>query len=184
MEAYTPITRSLLHFIARASAVINGIVPDIVLRHAGLVMTQAASIASVLQIGELICPFAVITKGENRQSIEFEARSQDDAVSEGWASLEKYKENFDLWAFAREGLVNGPDGKEDVLLVAAWTHGMQEPIVFLQQFLPIGKGGFALVGPIVAQDQPTTALDRIADLFMDGVREHPKGHLWTSWCRA
>ena len=48
-------------------------IPDNVARHAGLVMAQAASIASVLEVGELICPFAVITKDENRQSIEFEA---------------------------------------------------------------------------------------------------------------
>jgi hypothetical protein len=159
----------------------NDFVPDIVLRHAGLVMTQAASIASVLESGELICPFAVITKGENRQSIEFEAASQDEAVSEGWASLGKYEEHLDLWAFAREGLINGAEGKEDVLLVAAWAHGMAKPVIFLQRFLPRGRGGFALVGPIVAQDQPATELGRIADAFMEGVREHPKGHLWPSW---
>jgi hypothetical protein len=50
------------------STVIKGLVPDIVLRHAGLVMTQVAYIASVLKEGELVCPFAVIAKGENRQS--------------------------------------------------------------------------------------------------------------------
>ncbi len=102
-------------------------------------MTQIASIASVLESGELVCPFAVITKGDNRQSIEFEARSQDEAVSEAWASLEKYKDHLDLWALAREGLLNGPIGKKDVLLVAAWP---------------------------------------------EGVRAHPKGHLWCSWHRG
>lgn len=163
---------------------IKRFVPDIVLRHAGFVMTQVASIASVLKDGELVCPFAVITKGENRQSIEFEALSQDEAVSEGWASLEKYKEHLDLWAFAREGLINGPDGKEDVLLVAAWTHGMLEAVVFLQRFLTRAKGGFALIGPVVAQDQPEAELGRIADALMEGVGEHPKGHLWHSWHRS
>jgi hypothetical protein len=166
------------------SVVIKRVVPDIVLRHAGLVMTQVASIASVLEDGELVCPFAVITKGENRQSIEFEALSQDEAVSDGWASLEKYKDHLDLWALAREGLISGPDGKEDVLVVAAWTHGMLEPVVFHQQFLPRVKGGFALVGPVVTQDQPEADLGRIADVFMEGVREHPKGYLWDSWHRS
>lgn len=166
------------------STVIQGLLPDIVLRHAGLVMTQVASIASVLKDGELVCPFAVIAKGENRQSIAFEALTQDEAVSDGWASLEKYKDHLDLWAFAREGLINGPDGKEDVLLVAAWTHGMREPVVCLKRFLPRAKGGFALVGPLVAQDQPEAELGRIADAFMEGVREHPKGHLWDSWHQA
>ena len=166
------------------SAVLKDLVPGIVLRHAGLVMTQVASIASVLEDDELVCPFAVISKGENRQSIAFEGLSQDEAVSEGWASLEKYKDHLDLWAFAREGLINGPGGKEDVLLVAAWTHGMLEPVVFFQRFLPRAKGGFALVGPLVAQDLPEAELDRIADAFMEGVREHPKGHLWDSWHRS
>jgi hypothetical protein len=147
-------------------------------------MAQLASIASVLENGELVCPFAVITKGDNRQSIEFQARSQDEAVSEGWASLEKYKDHLDLWALAREGLLKGPNGKEDVLLVAAWTHGMLEPVVFLQRFLPRDKDGFALLGPVVAQDQPEGELDRIADAFMEGVRAHPKGRLWSSWHRV
>lgn len=79
--------------------------PDNVICHAGLVMAQAANIASVLDVGELICPFAVVTKGDSRESINFEAATQDQAISEGWASLEKYKEYFDLWALAREGLV-------------------------------------------------------------------------------
>jgi hypothetical protein len=155
--------------------------PENLIRHAGLVMTQAASITSVLEIGELICPFAVITKESSRQSIEFEAATQDDAVSEGWASLDKYKEDFDLWAFAREGLMRGAQGKDDVLVVAAWTHGMPEPVIFTQRFLPKAKGGFALVGPIIAQECPSAELDRVAESFMNGVREHPKGHLWQSW---
>lgn len=46
------------------------------MRYAGLVMTQAASIASVLGRGELTCPFIVISKGEDRQAIEFEASTQ------------------------------------------------------------------------------------------------------------
>jgi len=156
-------------------------VPYSVLRQVGLVMTQLASIASVLEKGELVCPFAVVTQGANRQSIEFEARTQDEAVSEGWASLDKYRDHVDLWALAREGLANGPNGKEDVLVVAAWTHGMPEPVVFQQGFLPKDKGGFALIGPVVVDDQPEAELDRIAEGFMEGVHEHPKGHLWKTW---
>jgi hypothetical protein len=63
-------------------------IPYNVARHAGLVMTQAASIASALKVGELICPFAVITKDEKRQSIEFEATTQDESVSKGWDILQ------------------------------------------------------------------------------------------------
>jgi hypothetical protein len=73
-------------------------IPDVVAKHAGLVLTQAASIASVLDSGELICPFAVVTKGSDRQSVEFEAATQDDAVSKGWAHFDEWKERVDLWA--------------------------------------------------------------------------------------
>lgn len=43
--------------------------PDDVIRHAGLVMAQAMNIASVLNVDELICPFAV-TKGDSLESID------------------------------------------------------------------------------------------------------------------
>ena len=48
--------------------------------------------------------------------------------------------------------MRGTEGKDDVLVVAAWTHGMPEPVVFLQRFLPKAQGEFALVGPIIAQE--------------------------------
>ena len=157
--------------------------PDVVAKHAGLVLTQAASIASVLNSGELICPFAVVTKGSDRQSVEFEAATQDDAVSKGWAHFNEWKERVDLWALAREGLAVEPNGKVDVLVVAAWTPGMNAPLVLTQPFLPKAKGGFALVGPIQVQDLPTADFERFGKNFLEGVNEHPKGHLWESWHR-
>jgi len=72
------------------------ILPDKVAKHAGLTMMQAASIASVLEAEELICPFAVISKGPNRQSVAFESETQDEAVSKGWASLDEWKGEIDL----------------------------------------------------------------------------------------
>jgi hypothetical protein len=65
-------------------------------------MTQAASIASALKVGELICPFAVITKDEKRQSIEFEATTQDEAVSKGWDSFAALKHQVDMVCFKGE----------------------------------------------------------------------------------
>ncbi len=157
-------------------------IPDDVARHAGLVMVQAASIASVLKPGELICPFAVITKDENRQSIEFdESATQDEAVSKGWDSFEELKEQVDIWSLAREGLERGPDGKVDVLVVAAWNHEMFEPAVFRQKFCPTSKGRFLLDGPIAISDQPASELERISERFTEGIQAHPKGHLWETW---
>ena len=147
-------------------------------------MMQAASIASVLGEEELICPFAVISKGPDRQSVAFESETQDEAVSKGWASLEEWKGEIDLWAFAREGLVATPEGKVDVLVVAAWGPMMNEPVVFTQRFLPSTKGGFALLGPIEIQDLPVAELDRVAEAFSAGIAEHPKGGKWFEWKRA
>ena len=156
---------------------------DQVVRHAALTMVQAASIASVLEAGELICPFIVVTKGPNRQSIAFEATSQDEAISKGWSSFEEMKSHVDLWAFAREGLSARKGAKVDVLVVAAWAAPMVEPAIFVQPFLPKAKGGFALIGPLEVQELPESELGRVAESFNDGVSEHPKGDKWLGWRR-
>jgi hypothetical protein len=160
------------------------VLPDEVARHAGLTMMQAASIASVLGAQELICPFAVVAKGSDRQSVEFESETQDEAVSKGWASLDEWKGQIDLWAFAREGLVATSEGKVDVLVVAAWGPLMSEPALFTQRFLPNTKGGFALIGPIEIQDLPQAELDRVAEAFSAGIAEHPKAGRWFEWKRG
>ncbi len=155
--------------------------PEAAARHAGLVMTHAAAIASVLEPEELICPFVVVAKGEDRQSIEFEADSQDEAVSKAWDSLEEYKSRVDLWALAREGLSTVDGVKVDVLVVAVWMPGMPEPVVFVQGFRPRCKGGFGLVGAVEVQDVPLETIEVIGRSFMEGVDAHPKGHLWQEW---
>src|SRR5579875_1249359 len=160
------------------------LLPAEILKHAGLVMAHAAAIVSRLKPGELICPFAVLTKGENRQSIAFEAATQDEAVSQGWDSLKKYKGCFDLWAFAREGLAKGDHGKVDVLVVAAWTRGMSEPVVFTQDFVPPDAGEFALVGPVaIIGKNHGDDLERIKQLFNGGIAEHPEGDRGAAWHR-
>ncbi len=99
-----------------------------------------------------MCPFAVITRGANRQSIEFEAESQDEAIAEPWASLDELRDNVDLWAMAREGLLSTSSGKFDALVVAAWGCGMPEATPFVQRF--IGRGEtFRLAGPVEVQSE-------------------------------
>jgi hypothetical protein len=160
------------------------VLPDEVARHAGITMMQAASIASVLGEEELICPFAVLSRGSDRQSIAFESETQDEAVSKGWASLDEWKGQIDLWAFAREGLMSTPEGKVDVLVVAAWGQKMKEPVIFTQRFLPSAKGGFALLGPIAIQDLPLAEMDRVSAAFSAGIAEHPKAGRWFEWKRG
>jgi len=151
-------------------------------KHAGLVMVHTAVIVSVNEPGELICPFIVITKGSDRQSIEFESETQDEAVDRAWSSLAEYRTVVDLWAMAREGLVAGPNGKEDVLVVAAWEQGMSEAIVFTQRFLPKARGGFAVYGPVSLQSElAPEQVDLVAAWVLQGIAQHPKGERWHSW---
>lgn len=157
-------------------------VSEALAKHAGLVMVHAAVIVSAIEPGELICPFIVIAKGSDRQSIEFESKTQDEAVDRAWSSLPEYRAVVDLWAMAREGLVSGPNGKEDVLVVAAWEQGMSEAVVFTQRFLPKTRGGFAVYGPVSLQSElePEQA-QFVAEWFLQGIAQHPKGERWQSW---
>lgn len=155
-------------------------VPEAAAKHAGLVMAHAAAIASVLEPGELICPFVVVTKGENRQSIEFEAETQDQAVDRAWSSLAEYRDYIDLWAMAREGLIAGRDGKDDVLVVAAWAPEMSDAVVFTQRFRPKARG-FAIIGPLMMEREIGTEAQLVAEWFSEGIAQHPKGEYWEVW---
>lgn len=157
-------------------------ISEAVAKHAGLVMAHAAVIASALESGELICPFVVVTKGGNRQSIEFEAETQDEAIDRAWSSLAEYRDHIDLWAMAREGLMSTEEGKNDVLVVSAWKHGMNEAIVFCQQFRPKIHGVFAIIGPVIVQSKLNSdELGIVGRWFLEGILEHPQGERWHSW---
>lgn len=162
----------------------GSLLPEAVVKHAGFVMTHAAVVASVLEPHELICPFVVVTKGNDRQSIDFEAQNQDQAVSEAWSSLDGYKEHIDLWAMAREGFVPTTAGKKTVLIVASWGHGMQEAVVFVQQFHDRGSA-FRLAGSVEIQTQVSAEdLSVLRTWFHEGINRHPKAARWWSWANA
>ncbi len=158
-------------------------IPETAAKHAGFVMAHAAAIASVLELGELICPFVVVTKGDNRQSIEFESETQDQAVDRAWSSLAEYRDQVDLWAMAREGLVSGQNGKDDVLVVAVWAPEMSDPIVFTQRFRPKARG-FAIVGPVMMAQEVGNEAQLVAEWFFEGIAQHPKGEYWDAWRNA
>lgn len=89
-------------------------------RFGGMVLAHAAFIASDLAEGELICPFAIVTKDDRREVVPFEAESQAEAVESGKASLAEFKDQIDYWGLGREGLWSEPDAPEktDVLIVS------------------------------------------------------------------
>jgi hypothetical protein len=163
---------------------------DEALRFGGFVMAHAAWIASSLATGELICPFAVVTTGDARKVIPFEAETQAAAIENGKHSFEDLKWSVDAWALAREGLfsVLGRDQpKIDSLLVSSWVKGLDEPIILRQLFRPKEKGGFGLIGQIVVAIHGMIPSDEVhAQLLlpaMEGVCSHPHGSGWERWSR-
>jgi hypothetical protein len=153
----------------------------------GMVLAHAAYIASDLPEGELICPFAIITKDDRRQVVPFEAESQAEAVASGKASLAELKDQIDYWGFGREGLWSEPGSTEktDVLMVSSWTNGMEEPVILMQRFRPAATGQFLLLGvvDIVLDGHVLTSdkADPLRTLVSDGIAMHPSQVPWASW---
>jgi hypothetical protein len=168
---------------------ISNITPlDSALEFGGFVLAHTAVVAAALEPGDLICPFALVTKGPNRQVLDFEAETQAEAVERGKASLSELKDKIDLWGFGRDGLhgeAEKPESKVDALVVSAWTHGMEGPVNLLQRFRPKQSGAFALFGPTeiivdgVVQEAEVAA--RLRALVRAGIDKHPQGGSWPSW---
>ena len=153
----------------------------------GMVLAHAAFIASDLLEGELICPFAIITKDDRRQVVPFEAESQAESVEKGKASLAEFKDQIDYWGFGREGLwsEHGATDRTDVLIVSSWTHGMEEPVILMQRFRPAASGQFLLLGAIdIVLAGEVLASDVAAPLRVlasEGIAMHPSQVPWASW---
>jgi hypothetical protein len=160
------------------------------LEFGGFVLAHCAAIIEVMQPGELICPFVVLQKGKNRQTVEFESDSQHESVRRGWASLEQYKGLVDLWAFGREGLYGLKDSAErtDVLVVSVWSVATDSTVSLTQRFSPKHTGAFSLFGPveIVVDETELSAPERdpLQSVVMKGVSQHPKGARWNEWRAA
>jgi hypothetical protein len=161
---------------------------DDALRFGGFVLAHAAWIASALPSGELVCPIAVVEKGDCREVIPFEATSQDEAIKLGKQKVAELTGTVDRWAFAREGLWSllGSDSpKLDVLSVTAWSNGLDEPIILQQCFSPTAKGTFRLLDSIkivvhgVASSEELNG--RIMPIVLQGINQHPKGENWVRW---
>ncbi len=117
----------------------------------------------------------------------FEAETQIEAVENGKASLDEFKDQIDYWGLGREGLWSeqGSTEKIDVLIVSAWTHGMDEPVVLMQHFRPAANGQFMLLGAvdIVMGEHVLTPDEAIGlrGLVSDGIAMHPSNVPSASW---
>jgi hypothetical protein len=159
-----------------------------VVEFGGFVLAHCAAIAATNEPGDLICPFAIVAKGENRQVIDFESETQQEAVQKGWASLDEWREHIDAWGFGREGLLSdGSSHKVDVLCVSVWKPGMSEAVNLFQRFTPTLAGAFFLFGPVEfsingrAPDASTAT--KLQSWLMTGILRHPHGAKWTQWLR-
>jgi hypothetical protein len=159
-----------------------------VIEFGGFVLAHCAAIAAGNEPGDLICPFAVITKGENRQAIDFESETQEEAVAKGWASLDQWRDEIDFWGFGREGLFNdGSEKKVDVLVVSVWTRGMNEAINIFHRFSSTTTGEFFLFGPaefsIDGQLVGGVERENLMRSLEVGILRHPRGTTWPQWRR-
>jgi hypothetical protein len=157
-------------------------------RFGGMVLAHAAWIASDLEDGSLICPFAIIETAGERKVITFESDSQAESIERGKASFEEYRDKVGFWSFAREGLlsyVGGDQPKVDVLSVSAWKVGLEEPIILQQCFVPKATGVFKLIGPltisIYGMIPPEPTQTKLQVIALEGIKQHPHGELWTTW---
>ena len=156
-------------------------------RFGGFVMAHAALVASQLEEGELVCPFAIVEKDGSREVRDFEAETQEEAIERGKASFHQIAPGTDAWAFAREGLMSRPGSsdRQDVLLVSAWAPGLEEPLVLIQAFNPAPSGGFALTGEleIHAVGEPFNAIVEatLQAAAFNGLARHPRNVPWSKW---
>jgi hypothetical protein len=160
-------------------------VTDDTVRFGAFVLAHCAAIAATNEPGDLICPFAIYEQAGQRQVVNFEAESQDAAVTAGWEHFEQAKASADYWALGREGYFTFPDGRSDVLVVSVWKRGMEQPMALLHRFTPTSEGPFKLRGPTEANigeslfTQPEHPF--LTKAVTEGIANHPKGGQWDSW---
>jgi hypothetical protein len=164
---------------------------DDAIRFGGLVMAHAAWIASDLEEGSLVCPFALVQTGDEQHVVAFESETQAESIARGKANFDEQRKSVDFWAFAREGLlsyVGSDQAKIDVLTVSSWKRGLDEPVVLRQRFIPKAQGSFRLVGPLeiavhgmIPAESTQKALRTLA---VQGIQQHSHGDLWVAWSSA
>lgn len=161
--------------------------PNAALEFAGFILAHCAAIADANRAGELICPFVVLEGDEGRQVIDFESETQEEAVSNGWASLDEAKSKKVAWAFGREGLYREPDGKAiDVLIVTVWMPGMSEHYSVLQRFERRESQAIYLFGTselLMHTGETSEPVERWnKKAIMHGIANHPQSAMWSEWC--
>lgn len=157
---------------------------DSVVELAGFTLGHALWNACDFEEGELLCPLAFVETGEGRELLRFEADSQEEAIENAYQEFSQI-EGLASWAFAREGVLNTTSGRVEVIVVEAWTEGMETPVVFAQQYEPNTAGEFALLGPTLVIENGILKSERVEPMreaLKRGVQTHEKAAvLWDAW---
>jgi len=150
----------------------------------GLTLAHSAFIGSG-QDGVTLAPYVVYQQDENRQVVNFEADTQQEAIDNAYASIKEYQPSVDAWAISYEGLVTLDNGeKQDIYIVKAWVNGLAEPIMIYQMFNP---KPFKLIGNIKVLNFEDTGLDMkqaetLHHALDAGIESHNSANeKWESW---
>lgn len=161
------------------------VIPESALLLAGFVLAHAAW--SVSDAPELLVPLAIVERSGQRETMRFEATTQQEAIAQGKAKMATLGGDVDEWAFAREGLFDERGGKVDVISIDIGAKGSAQRITLIQRFEPYAKRKhFRLLGdPEVVIDGNLQDSAKVKDLLAivrRGVSQHSKvASLWDSW---
>jgi hypothetical protein len=160
-------------------------VPKRAVEFAGYVLMHCANLADGNRKGELVCPFAIIEEEGERQVVEFEAGTQEEAVARGQASLDDYRDSAERWGFAREGVYQSGGKGHDVLVVTVWIEKMEVPASVIQKFGRDDGGALYMIGTpdliTHVADVARHVLDWDRADLVKGVISHPRGDKWAQW---
>lgn len=151
----------------------------------GFIMAHSAAIGDSLAEHELMVPYVITIDNGKRESIEFEAETQQQAVIAAEKKISELSQSVEAWSYSQDGLVTLDNGeKQDVFFFKIWVKGMSEP---LQAYQMYRKHPFKLIGNIqilnyfesglLANEQEHFSLG-----INEGIESHPTGSKkWESW---
>jgi len=157
---------------------------------AGFALAHAAWSISETELGELLCPLAVVETHEGqRRLMRFDADTQEEAIMAGKKAMREATVEQAAWAFAREAAWRkmGDDQAGDVLAIDFWATGMPSAATIMQHFNRATNGGRFRIGgvPTLVFDGirlSTSAASASINVIMAGVHAHTAvAELWPTW---
>ena len=151
----------------------------------GFIMAHSAAIGDSLAEHELMVPYAITINNGKRESMEFEAETQQQAVNAAEKKLLELSRSVEAWSYSQDGLVTLDNGeKQDVFFFKVWAEGMSEP---LQAYQMYKKHPFKLIGNIQILNYSESGLltkeqEQFSAGINQGIESLPTGSKkWALW---